>query len=309
MTTSPNRDVALARLAATQHGLLSRTQIYQNGGDSNFVARRITRGHYTEVADHVVALAGAPPTWHRAVLAAVLSSGPDAVASHETAAVLYGLLDRRPGLIDVTTPGPLPRRRSWNAHRSRDLIGRYVTEHNAIPITTPARTVLDLAGVKPWLTARVADAAVRLDLMTHADLGRMVEEVARKGRPGITACRELVVSRLEWSDRNESELEDRFLGLLAGAGLPLPQPQLVILDRGGNFVCRVDYAYEEQRAAIWLDGYRFHRDEAIFRRDRTVQNKVVALGWQPYRYTWWDVDLRPEALCAEMARLLRSDAA
>jgi len=236
-------------------------------------------------------------------MAAVLSSGARAAASHETAAVLHGLLSRKPELVDVTSPRPARRDRPWRAHRSRDLIDRYVTTVDGIPCTTPARTVVDVAGQMPWLTERVADTAVRLGLMEHADLALVVDEVARKGRPGITACRQLLAARLEWSDRNESELEDAFLRLVVTAGLPLPTAQVVICDSSG-VVCRVDFAYEDRMIAIWLDGYRFHSDQAMFQRDRLVQNKVVALGWQPLRFTWWDVDLRPEALVVGLRRAL-----
>ena len=139
MTTSAQRDVALARLAATQHGLLSRAQIRSHGGDAGFIARRLRSGFYEPIADHVVALAASQPTWRRRVMAAVLSSGPGAAASHETAAVLHGLLSRRPELVDVSTPRPLRRDRPWQAHRSRDLIDRYVVDVDGIPCTSPPR--------------------------------------------------------------------------------------------------------------------------------------------------------------------------
>jgi very-short-patch-repair endonuclease len=309
MTTSRDaRDVALARLAARQHGLLSRAQLARHGADHRVVRRRLDSGRYLEVAEHVVAVAGAPATWEQFVMAAVLSSGDGAVASHQTAATLLGLSDRRPAAVDVTTPRPQRRGRDWRAHRSRDLAADHIVSVRCIPVTNPPRTVLDVAGVEPWRAQSLADQAVRLGSMQYADLGRLVSVVARKGRPGVTVCRELVAERLQWSERSESELEDRFVALLRRALVPVPDAQVDIVSRTGAFICRADFAYPSIRVAVELDGYRWHSDVAAFGKDRRVQNLLVEEGWRIYRYTWWDVDLRPEAIIAQL-RPVASEAA
>lgn len=302
--TASNRDVALARLAATQQGVLSRTQIRQLGGTPNFVDRRVQNGIYVHVADGVVAIAGSPPTWRRSVMASVLSCGPGAAASHFTAAHLHGLVSRRPDRIDVTTHRPLRKHRPWNAHSSRDLLRHHVTDFEGIPLTTPARTVLDIAGANPWLTERLADRAVREGLMSYRDLGLLVAEVARRGRSGVVVCRRLVESRLDWNDRSESEFEDGFAALLLMGGVPLPEPQVEVFEPDGRRLCRLDYGDGPTRTAIFLDGYQWHSDRMMFQRDRRIRNRLAAMGWNVYAYTWWDVEFRKEAVLAELREAL-----
>ena len=185
-----------------------------------------------------------------------------------------------------------------------------MTSVAGIPVTAVARTVLDSAAVAPWRAERLADEAVRTSLLDYADLGRLVDEVARRGRPGIRVCRRLVGSRLGWDGRTESELEDRFRAVLTDALVPLPVAQYEIVNRAGLLICRADYAYPDRPAAVLLDGFQWHSDRAAFGKDRRVQNELTAEGWDVYRYTWWDLDLRPEAVAGQMRALaLGTDAA
>jgi very-short-patch-repair endonuclease len=94
------------------------------------------------------------------------------------------------------------------------------------------------------------------------------------------------------------------VALLATAGVPMPSSQVNITDAGGAFVCRADFAFVEHRIAIELDGYRWHSDVAAFNKDRRVQNRLLALSWRVLRLTWWDVDLRPAAVVAEVRSML-----
>lgn len=297
-------DAAIARLAAAQHGIISRAQVRSVGGNSGSIDRRIHAGWLEPAAPGVLRVGGAPATWESRVAAAVLSSGTDAAASHFTAAYLLGLTDQRPARIEVTTPRPQKRSRPWVAHRFRDLRPEFIAPLDGTAVTTPARTVIDIAGRSPNAAARCADQAVRCGAMTYVDLAGAVESVARKGRPGVGEARRLVARRMSWEGRTESELEDRFRRVVSSAGIPLAAAQVEITDDAG-IICRADFVYHQTKTVIHLDGYRWHADRAAFQHDREVQNRLLTAGWQPFRYTWWDLDLRGEKVVSAMRSAAR----
>jgi predicted transcriptional regulator of viral defense system len=156
-------------------------------------------------------------------MAAVLSTGLGSAASHRTAAALLGLTNRRPQEVEVVSARTVRRERSWVAHQSRDLSASRITTAGGIPVTTCARTIVDVAGTAPFLIERLADQAVRLRLMDYTELGRLVDSVRRHGCSGVVAVSELVASRMDWMGRTESELEDQFRSLLTEAGIEHPQ--------------------------------------------------------------------------------------
>jgi hypothetical protein len=228
------------------------------------------------------------------VFVAVHSCGSDAAASHATAAHLLALTDDRPDVIEVTVPVQQRPRRAFVVHRSVDLVGEHVTRRKGIPVTTIERTLVDGGLTSPLgRVARWFDTALRLRLTTAEEVGRLLLDVAERGRNGITIARQLVEERMGWTERTESELEDRFLLLIRRAGLPTPVAQWPVTDARGGFIGRADFGWPERRVGVELDGFAFHSDPTVFRLDRDRQNRLVLAGITLLRFTWWDVDLRP----------------
>lgn len=97
----------------------------------------------------------------------------------------------------------------------------------------------------------------------------------------------------------ESVLETRLSRLLADSGLPHPERQLEIRDKG-RLVARVDLAYPRARFAIEADGYVYHSSHAAWRRDRVRRNALTALGWRVLHVTWKDLNERPGDIVAEI---------
>jgi very-short-patch-repair endonuclease len=97
------------------------------------------------------------------------------------------------------------------------------------------------------------------------------------------------MERLAWDQITDSQLEDRFLRIIQRSDLPRPIAQFVVEDEAGAFVGRVDFAYPNAALLIELDGAAFHSDRQRFQRDRTRQNRLVALGYTVLRFTYWDV--------------------
>jgi hypothetical protein len=241
---------------------------------------------------------------------AVLSCGPTAAASHATAAYLHGLVAVRPDNIEVTVPADRQPQRSFVVHRSVDLVEGHVTRRRCIPVTTVDRTLVDGGSTSPLgRVGRWFDTALRLELTSPDDVGRLLLAVAARGRNGVAVARRLVEERMGWTERTESELEDRFLRLVRHAGLPPPVAQWEV-DHEGRSLGRTDFGWPASRVGVELDGYAFHKDPSTFRHDRYRQNRLVLAGVTVLRYTWWDIDLRPDAVLEELrGALTREEAA
>jgi hypothetical protein len=234
----------------------------------------------------------------RSVIGAVLSASEPAAASHETAAHLWRMTDRRPGTIEVVSRRHLRVRRDrFVVHESKDLVENDIVRLDGVPVTTPARTVVDLGASAPsWLVERCLDTALRKGLCTVWDVHRFMCRVARPGRTGVGTIRPLVEERLTWQGVTESDLEDLFRKIVAASPYPLPVTQHRLFDVGGGFVGRFDFAYPSRLAIIETDSESYHMDPVSFQRDREKQNRAHALGWTVYRVTWRQLVDDPESV-------------
>jgi len=228
-------------------------------------------------------------------LAAVLAAGPGAALSHRSAAALHGIREST-GAIDVTTIRRVAVR-GVLVHRTTALGARDVTTRCGVPVTTLARTLLDLAGI---LTAeqlqklvRETDRAGRLDARTvHARIGGRRDLGARALRAELAEHARLATSF------TLSELEDRFLALLDAHDLPLPLTNHLVLGM------KVDAVWLEQRLVVELDGWTYHRDRAAFEEDRARDARLAVAGWRHARFTHAQVVERPAEVAATLHRLL-----
>ena len=191
-------------------------------------------------------------------------------------------------------------------HESLDLIESDVVDLNGIPITSPARTVVDLGAVRRWDVERAYETGIHKELFTIDDVEAFIARVARRGRRGIGAIRPVVEDRRRWDSQTESPLEDALRLVVDRSGVPEPVPQYVVRDDRGGFVCRADFAYPRQRLLIELDSEAYHMDRITFRRDRSKQNAATGLGWAVLRYTWWDVHNEPGRIVADVEKALES---
>lgn len=239
-------------------------------------------------------------------LAAVLRSGEGAVLSHRSAAELWGICRPRDrGRIDVSAP---------RSARSSARIRRHHVSHNSgeltirrrIPVTTLARTLLDLAAES---SRESLEAAIREAEYLHRFRLEKLEEAlelhpGRRGAKTIRCC----LHRLGRGPRGRtrSELEVRFAALLARTDLPKPALN-VLLDLDG-FKVEADCLWREQRAIVELDGGRSHRTRVVFESDRERDRRLQAEGWRVIRITWRQLD-NPTALVADLHRILGRETA
>ena len=220
-------------------------------------------------------------------MAAVLAGGPAAVLSHRAAADLW---DLRPSeaRIAITVPNSRPElSRALEVHRTRIVHPSDFTRLHGIPVTSVARTLLDLAAiVSPRRLARAVDRAERLDLF---DLAATEEALARAcGRRGARALRGAIGA---WQPRGtRRELEDRFADLIAESALAAPQFNVLV--DGERMQHEVDAFWPEQRLVVELDSFAYHRTRRDLERDAAKTADLELAGFRVVRLTWDDVVVR-----------------
>jgi very-short-patch-repair endonuclease/predicted transcriptional regulator of viral defense system len=298
----PPRDVAIARLAARQLGVVSLTQLKALGLTASAVRSRVASGRLHRVHRGVYAVGHGRLTVEGHWLAAVLACGSKAVLSHRSAAALWGLRSDNRARTDVSVPSRSARSRPGiDVHPSVTLTPADCTIRDGIPCTTLARTLLDLAEVdSPRGVERAIEQAEVLRLF---DL-RAVEEVlaranGRRGAAVLTA----VLARLEEPALTDSELEERFLTLCRAASLPSPEVNewLVIDDEPA---IKADFLWREKRLVVETDGWESHGTRQAFERDRRRDERLKLAGYEPLRFTRRRIIREPSGVMRTVAELL-----
>ena len=189
-------------------------------------------------------------------------------------------------------------------HAPRTLKAGDVTKLGCIPITSPVRTLIDLAGSTEVAALEDAlDDALRRSLVTIASMRRRLERTANNGRRGLVVLRDLVDARAG-RPASGSGFENRVLRLLRAAQLPEPVVQHQVYDAQGVFVGRVDFAYPHLRLAIEVDGDAWHTSRKARDHDIERQNKLEALGWHVLRIRWTQVEKDPDGVVGMVWRCL-----
>jgi very-short-patch-repair endonuclease len=270
-------------LAGTQHGVVTRKQLLEMGVSEKAIEHRLRRGRLHAVHRGVYAVGRPQLTRLGTLMAAVLSCGPSAALSHEQAGEVYGIRRRRVGQVEVTVPHALRKRHGVHLHR-RGLRADELTTWHGIPLTTPVRTLVDLAArlSRGELEAAVNEAD-RLGLVDPEGLREALAGMA--GRRGVATLRTLLDRRT--FTLSDSELERRFRPLAKRAGLPAPQTQR----RVNGF--RVDFYWPDLGLVVETDGLRYHRTPAQQTRDRLRDQAHAAAGLTPLRFTHEQIAFDP----------------
>lgn len=273
---------SLDDIATSQYGLVAREQLLAQLSVDQIEAR-IGARHLIPVRPAVYRLVGAPTSWEQRLLAVCLSSG--AVGSHRSAARVWGIAGI-PGIrLEVSVPvGRRVRLDGVRAHRSTLLRSDFVTVERGIPVTTVARTLVDLSAVTSDERVRLAvDDALRHDLVSLAELTRCFESLAGRGRRRVARFRQVLEARQPGYDPGDSELEARVARWLVAGGLPAPVAQHPV--RGHDHRYRLDLAYPDLQIAIELDGWSAHGTRSAFDHDRARGNDLELAGWTLLRFT------------------------
>jgi hypothetical protein len=270
-------------LATAQHGVVARSQLRALGHSDKNIDYRLAAGRLIRMYPGVFAVGHARLAREGRWMAAVLACGERAVLSHGDAASHWSVLPARGTLIHVTTPrrsGRVSDPRRVRLHRVGTLTADETTRHDAIPVTTPARTLLDLASTVRSRTLEEAIAQTdRLGLFDLVAVRRVL--AAHPRQPGAPALRG-VLDRIAGTGAAEtrSALEVAMLQLCDDFGLPAPATNVVL----AGFI--VDFHWPGTDLVVETDGYTYHSMPSAFEADRERDQVLTLAGYRTARFTY-----------------------
>jgi very-short-patch-repair endonuclease len=277
-------ELLLREVGAAQNGVVLRAQLRARGVASHAIDRLVRSGRLVVLRPGLYQI-GPVPALRSAEFAAVLACGPDGRLSHASAAILHCVLDSTGTRAPVEVIVPRRRRRRVEGvriHRVRDLPVDEVTMVDSLPVTTPARTILDLAET---MTSRKVEQAMatglRMRLVTQQELRDMVERHPK--HRGVPLLRRLLDAE-GGPSFTRSEAEEKLLELVRSAGLPRPELNVTVLGH------EVDFLWRSARVVAEVDGYAFHGSLRSFAADRRRDAALTAAGYRVLRFTWDDVN-------------------
>jgi very-short-patch-repair endonuclease len=272
-------------LAARQHGIVTRRQLLALGFGRRSIDHRIARGRLFPVSRGVYAVGWPALNRKRRWMAAVLAGGEGAALSHASAAALWEIGADRPGRIDVSVRRRCELRRPGLRIRGRPAMSpQDIVVHDDIPVTSPARTLVDRATELGSIALeRAINDADKRDLINPETLR---EELDRfEGEPGVRALRQLL-DQLSFR-LSDSDLEIYFRRIVVASKLPMPLSK----QRVNRF--EVDFFWPELGLVVETDGLRYHRTPSSQIRDARRDRAHVMAGMTPLRFTHYEVRHEP----------------
>jgi very-short-patch-repair endonuclease len=294
------KDEAMARLALRQHGVVARRQLLDLGMSGRAIERRLQRGQLHEVFRGVYVFGARRISRKGRWMAAVVVSDERTVLSHRSAGRLWRLLPSADEWVDVMNPpGRVVRRKGIVSHESeiwndeREVV-------DAIPVTSPFRTIFDLAAVlklreleRTWHEAEVRG------LRDRVSLPMLLERYP--GRRGARNLRALLEAA-EPVGFTRNDFEEVFVALVDSYGLRRPRMNGTLALRGRFF--EIDALWEDERVAVELDSRSVHSTNRNFESDKQRDRILLAEGWRTVRVTWRQLKDEPDEIVADLRKAL-----
>lgn len=283
-------------IAAGQYGLVTRAQMIRAGIGPDGVRRRVRCGRLRPLHRGVYAVG---PVLHPRAreMAALLACGEGAVISHRSAAALWELCPAREGEVHVTTPdAQRGHRPGIRPYRTGRLLPDEHTSLDGIPVTSPARTLLDLASqARGRELERAAARALRSGLVDHKAMTDQLRRHPRRAGAGM--LRALLAAGTDPA-LTRSKAEELFLDLIRRGRLEPPEVNATITGM------EVDFLWRGRGFAVEVDGFTFHSTRARFESDRERDVALAVEGVQVIRITWRQLVSEPEAVLARVAQAM-----
>jgi Transcriptional regulator, AbiEi antitoxin len=257
----------VAELAEGQYGVVDHEELRAIGLSAPTIGRWSANGQLHRLYRGVYAVGHAAISGHGRWLAAVKACGPGAVLSHISAAVLWNLLRSASPTIHVTTPNRASPR-GIRVHRVRGLHPDDVAVVDRVPVTSVARTLLDLAAVlPPRQLVRVIEQAERIQIFDLNAIRRL------EGRKGITSLRNAIAAVTGEPPRTNSDWERDLLDFCDDHHIPRPELNVIVAGY------EVDALWRAKKIAVELDSYAFHRSLRVFTQDRDKYADLQLAGY------------------------------
>ncbi|HEX4672746.1 MAG TPA: type IV toxin-antitoxin system AbiEi family antitoxin domain-containing protein [Solirubrobacteraceae bacterium] len=292
-------DRRIGEIASAQKSLITRRQLLALGAGRDMVDRALARGRLHSMHRGIYALVPFPALGPLATeLAAVLACGDAALLSHHSAAATWGLRPSFIGDVEVIVVGAdCGRNRAGiRVHRVEWLDPRDIRRYRGIPITSPARALLDIApDLSDRELERALDEALIKRLTSHAAINAVLN--AYSHRRGVARLRALADPGRPTTD-TRSGGEEALLALIRKTDMPAPE----LNARVGHYTA--DFVWREQKVIVELDGYDYHRGRAAFERDHERDAEHQRMGYLVIRVTGRQLAREPEAILVRIATAL-----
>lgn len=294
-------DPALAAIAASQRGVVTHEQLVAAGLGRGAIRHRLERGRLHPLYRGVYLLGHCVPVALAPEHGAVLACGPGVALSHRSAAYVWRLPVRVPDVVEITVAGRDVRRTGIRIHRVPALHPRDVRRHKGLPLTAPARTLLDLAAVIPRETLEQAVAeAIARHLVTTSALRETLGRSPR--RHGAKALRALL-DREAAPAHTRSHPERLMLALVRRHRLPEPATNIQLEE------WNVDFLWRDQGLVVEVDSYGFHSSPAAWERDHRKEADLEDSGLRVRHVTYWQLKTEPGQTARRLKGWLASPAA
>jgi very-short-patch-repair endonuclease len=282
---------------ARQFGVISTEQAVRFGISASAVSRRVASGEWARVFPGVCRATAAEVTLRQRALAAVLWAGGGALVSHATAARLWEFEHTRGDTIEIWLAYPHNRRHEdVTVHRGNRLDRADRTVLDGIPITTPTRTLIDIAGrLEDHKLLAVMEDLIRRDMVRPDRLAARLCALRKSGRPGGGRLQVLLNQRGDGRPL-ESALEARAWQLIIESGVRLPARQYWVTAAAGHY--RLDFAWPDLKLGLECEGYAFHGGVARWDKDKARLAELAAARRRVLPVTW-------DACTRERERVLR----
>lgn len=294
-------DRGLAAVASRQHTLVAAAQLRHLGIDQNATEHRVRLGRLWPIHRGVFAVGHPELTQEGRLLAAVLALGEGAVLSHVPAAVHWCFLSKRwlfeDGCVDVTTPRRLKPRPGIRPHTDTRLVAADWTRHGAIPITTPARSLYDIATLLPDRSLR--RAVHEAEVQRRVNHRQLRAQIAGKNTAAARALRAVIE---HGPAPTRSDLEDDVLELLRARDLPRPRNNARI----AGF--EVDLLYADLDLVIEIDSDRYHGTAFARDNDAHKQALLEAAGFRVIRVSDREINGDSELTIRRIRRVMAEQA-
>lgn len=297
-TDQTRPDARIALLANRQHGVVSWRQLIEAGFGRGAIDHRVRIGWLHRIHRGVFAVGHPPLTREARWMGAVLACGDGAGLSHASATALWDIRQYSGTWIDVTVSSRAGRakRDRIRLHRSSAFTRDDITTRRGIPVTTIARTLLDVAATLS--AAGLARTLEQTEIRRLFDLSAVDQTLAR--HPGHRGAARLTrASSLYRGDEfTRSQLEHAFLALCDAHGIPRPLVNHIVEGQ------EVDFLWPDHRLIVETDGRATHLTHAAFERDRARDARLLVLGYRTLRFTDLQVRFGGETVAATLSAVL-----
>jgi very-short-patch-repair endonuclease len=299
---SPARcwDREIAELARQQHGIVSRRQLVEMGMGRRAIASRIDRGHLHRLHSGVYKVGYRRISRKGRWMAAVLAAGEGAVLSNRSAARLWRLMPQAAERPELTTPhGRRARRPGLVVHEASFVDDEWLV-HDGIPVTSPFRTIFDLAAIlKVRELERAFHEAEAREVTDRVSLPMLLERYpGRRGSKNLRALLEFGAP----AGITRNDFEEEFVALVDRYRLPRPRMNADLAIRGRFF--EIDALWGRERVAVELDSRGIHGTHKKFESDRLRDRILVAEGWRTMRVTWRQLQEEPAEIAEDLKQAL-----